>query len=167
MKLGIVEKVKDVSEWCSPMAFVPKPDGDVRPIIYLVHLNKFIERPVHPFPTPRDIIAQIPGMSKYFAVFDAKSGHWQIALDEESKPLTTFITEWGCYRYLRAPMGLTSSGDEFCARTDKALAGIPGVFKLVDDILMLGDSVEQLLDRVKAVFKRCEEHRITLSETKY
>ena len=167
MKLGIVEKVKDVSEWCSPMAFVPKPDGDVRPIIYLVHLNKFIERPVHPFPTPRDIIAQIPGMSKYFAVFDAKSGYWQIALDEESKPLTTFINEWGCYRYLRAPMGLTSSGDEFCARTDNALAGIPGVFKLVDDILMLGDSVEQLLDRVKAVFKRCEEHGITLSETKY
>ena len=50
-------------------------------------------------------------------------------------------------------MGLTSSGDEFCARTDKALVGISGVFKLVDDILMLGDSVEQLLDWVKAVFK--------------
>ena len=38
---------------------------------------------------------------------------------------------------------------------------------MVDDILMLGDSVEQLLDRVKAVSKRWEEHRITLSETKY
>ena len=64
-------------------------------------------------------------------------------------------------------MGLTSSGDEFCARTYKALAGIPGVFKLVDDILMFGDSVEQLLDRVKAVFKRCKEHGITLSDAKY
>ena len=32
---------------------------------------------------------------------------------------------------------------------------------------MLGDSVEQLLDRVKALFKSCEEHGITLSETKY
>ena len=64
-------------------------------------------------------------------------------------------------------MALTSSGDEFCARTDKALAGIPGVFKLVDDILMFGDNVEQLLDRVKAIFKRCEEHGITLSNMKY
>ena len=133
----------------------------------LVHLNKFVERPVHPLPSTKDIIAQIPGTSKYFAVFDAKNGYWQIPLDEESKPLTTFITEWGCYRYLRVPMGLTSSGDEFCARTDKALAGIPGVFKLVDDILMFGDSVEQLLDRVKALFKRCEEHGITLSNMKY
>ena len=41
----------------------------------------------------------------------------------------------GGYTYLRAPMGLTSSGDIFCARTDEALAGIPGVHKLVDDIL--------------------------------
>ena len=144
--------VKDVSDWCSPMSFVPKPNGDVKPVVDLVHLNKFVERPVHPLPSTKDIIAQIPGTSKYFAVFDAKNGYWQIPLDEESKPLTTFITEWRCYRYLRAPMGLTSSGDEFCARTDKALAGIPGVFKLVDDILMFGDSVEQLLDRVKAIF---------------
>ena len=108
------------------MSFVAKPYGDVWPVVDLVHLNKFVERPVHPFPSPKDIIAQIPGTSKYFAVFAAKNGYWQILLDEESKPLTTFITEWGCYRYLRAPMGLTSSGDEFCARTDKALAGIPG-----------------------------------------
>ena len=64
-------------------------------------------------------------------------------------------------------MRLTSSGDEFCARTDKALAGIPGVFKLVDDILMFGDSVEQLIDRVEAIFKCSEEHGTTLSNTKY
>ena len=102
VELGVLEVVKNESDWCSEMSFLPKPDG----------------------------------------VFDAKNGYWQIPLDEESKPLTTFITEWGCYRYLRAPMGLTSSGDKFCARTDKALAGIPGVFPLVDDVLMFGDSVE-------------------------
>ena len=79
--------VKDVSDWCSPMSFVPKPNGDVKPVVDLVHLNKFVERPVHPFPSPKDIIAQIPGTSKYFAVFDAKNGYWQISLDEESKRL--------------------------------------------------------------------------------
>ena len=54
VRLGILGKVEDVTDWCSPMLFVPKPDGDVRPIVDLVHLNKFMERPVHPFPTPRD-----------------------------------------------------------------------------------------------------------------
>ena len=38
-----------------------------------------------------------------------------------------------------APRGLISSGDEFCARSDIALANIPGVFKLVDDILVHGE----------------------------
>ena len=93
VELGVLKLVEDVLDWCSPKCFVPKPNGDVRPLVDLVHLYKFVERPVHPFPSPKDIIAQIPGTSKYFAVFDAKNGYWQIPLDEESKPLTTFITE--------------------------------------------------------------------------
>ena len=166
--LKIMEKVDDVSsEWCSPMSFVPKADGDVRPVVDLVHLNKYVERPVHPFPTPKDIIAMVPGTLRYFAVFDAKNGYWQIPLDDQSKPLTTFITEWGRYRYLRAPMGLASSGDEFCQRTDQALSGITGVSKLVDDVLVVGNTAEQLLERIKTVFERCEEHDITLSQKKY
>ena len=39
--------------------------------------------------------------------------------------------------------------------------------KLVDDILIVGDTVEKLLDRIKKVFQRCEEHDITLSKKKY
>ena len=64
-------------------------------------------------------------------------------------------------------MGLTSSGDEFCARTDKALSGITGVHKLVDDVISYGKDAEELMDRVKQVFKRCEEWGITLSKEKY
>ena len=112
VEFSIMEKVDDISsEWCSPMSFVPKADGDVRKVADLVHLNKFVERPTHPFPTPKDIVAMVPGTWRYFAVFDAKNRYWQIPLNEQSKPLTTFITKWGRYRYLRAPMGLASSGD--------------------------------------------------------
>ena len=60
-----------------------------------------------------------------------------------------------------------SSGDEFCARTDKALSGIPGVHKLVDDIIVYGQDADELMDRFKQVFKRCEEWGITLSKEKY
>ena len=80
--------------------------------------------------------------------------------------LTTFITDFGLYRYRRAPMGLTSSGDEFCSRTDHALAGITGMYKLVDDILIYGNTESQLIERIEEVLKRCEEHRITLSNSK-
>ena len=105
------------------MSFVPKPNGQVRSVVDLVQLNKFVDRPTHPFPAPKDIIASIPKGSKCFAVFDAANGYWQIPLEEESRPYTCFMTEWGRFQYKRAPMGLVSSGDEFCARTDSLQTG--------------------------------------------
>ena len=121
----------------------------------------------HPFPALKDIVARIPKGAKCFAVFDAANGYWQIPLEEESREYTTFMTEWGHFRYLRAPMGLVSSGDEFCARTDRPLAGVPGVHKLVDDILVYGNDHAELLQRIKMVFERCQEWGITLSKSKY
>ena len=76
------------------------------------------------------------------------------------------MTEWGRYRYKRAPMGLVSSGNEFCARTDRALAGITGVYKLVDDILIYGENHEELLHRIKLAFQQSSEWGITLSNKK-
>ena len=67
----------------------------------------------------------------------------------------------------RAPMGLTSSGDEFCSRTDHALVGITGMYKLVDNILIYGNTESQLIERIEEVLKRCEEHKITLSNSTY
>ena len=166
IELGIIEKVDGVSEWCSPMSFVQKPGGGIRSVVDLVQLNKHVDRPTHPFPASKEIISRIPKKSACFAVFDCKHGYWQIELAKESRPYTCFMTEWGRYQYKRAPMGLISSGDEFCARTDRVLADIPGVFKLVDDILVYAENYGQLLERIRTVFKRCEEWGITLSEDK-
>ena len=75
VELSIMEKVDDVSsKWRSLMSFVLKADGDVRPVADLVHLNKFVERPTHLFPTPKDIVAMVPSTSRYLLVFDAKKG---------------------------------------------------------------------------------------------
>ena len=166
-KKGVIEKVIGPTDWCSAISFVRKPNGKIRSVVDLVQLNKYVKRPTHPFPSPRDIVASIDKNSKCFAVFDAANGYWQIPLSEKSKDLTTFITEWGRYRYTRAPMGLISSGDEFCHRTDKALMELPGIHKLVDDILICAENYDQLYERIRNVFERCREHGITLSKKKY
>ena len=82
-------------QWCSAMSFVQKPDGKIRTVLDLVQLNKYVKRPTHPFPSPRDIVASIDKDSKCFAVLNAASWYWQIPLAEKSKDLTTFITQWG------------------------------------------------------------------------
>ena len=63
-------------------------------------------------------------------------------------------------------MGLVSSGDLFCQRSDMALTGLPGIEKLVDDILVMGATKEELLERTEKVIKRCQEHNITLNSQK-
>jgi hypothetical protein len=95
LEMGIIERVEGVSRWCSLMSFVPKPSGTVRSVVDLVQLNKFVDRPTHPFPTAKTIVARIPKGSKCFAVFDCANGYWQIPLEEESRPYTCFMTEWG------------------------------------------------------------------------
>ena len=100
-------------------------------------------------------------------MFDCLKGYWQIELDEKSRRYTTFLTEFGQYKYLRAPMGLCLSGDEFCQRTDEALGNINGGKKLVDYILIFAPDDKTLLKRIKEVFTKCAEWGITLAKNKF
>ncbi len=113
--------------------------------------------------TPRDAV-ELPRGARKFASLDAKTGYWQTLLDEESQALTTFITPWGRYKFLRNPMDLSSAQDEYCRRTDEALAGVENLRKVVDDILVYGHTNQELLDNVISILERCKEHRITLNQ---
>ena len=129
--------------------------------------NKHVQRPVHPFPSPQEIISSIDPSSKVFAKLDCVSGYHQIPLDEESSYLTTMLLPSGRYRYLRAPMGLNASSDDFCRHTDWALQGLNGVLKLVDDIIVFAPSIEILKTRLNAVIERCQTNNIILSKKKF
>jgi len=64
-------------------------------------------------------------------------------------------------------MGLSSSSDELCRRTDEALLGLDGVVKVVDDLLVQGENLDQLVLRLEEVLARCRGHGITLSAEKF
>lgn len=166
--MGIVENAEDEpSDWVAPFLVVGKPGGGVRLVVDNQHLNKHIRRPVHPFPSTKDIMSSIPAGSKFFSVMDATKGFWQIPISEEAKKLTTFLSPWGRKRFCRAPMGLNCSGDEYCARGDLALQGVDNVKKVVDDILVHGATFEQMYRSFRSVLMRCREHKITLSSKKF
>ena len=102
----------ETTDWCSPAFFLAKADGvRVRLVTDYTKLNKYVKRPVHPFPATRDIIQSVPKGQRVFAKLDAVHGYFQLALDEESSFLTTFLLPQGKFRYLRAPMGLNASSD--------------------------------------------------------
>jgi len=162
----VIVKEDGPTEWCSPAFFVPKKEGKVRLVTDYTKLNKFVIRPIHPFPSVQDIIQSIPPGMRFFAKLDALNGYFQLALDEESSKLTTFLLPYGRFRYLRSPMGLSSSSDEFCRYSDRAIEGLPWTRKIVDDILVWAPDMDTLADRLKVISERCKSLNIVLSKKK-
>ena len=108
IKSGIIIPCDKPTDWCSPAFFVPKGDGKrVRLVTDYTRLNKFVVRPVHPFPSASDIVQSIPASSTCFAKLDATHGYFQIPLSDEASKLTTFLLPSGRYCYLRAPISLS------------------------------------------------------------
>ena len=92
--------------------------------------------PVHPLPLVADIIQSILATSTCFAKLDATHGYFQLPLDDEASRLTPFILPSGRYHYLRAPMRLSSSLNEWCRHSDGVVEGFPWCKKIVDNILI-------------------------------
>ena len=78
------------------------------------------------------------------------SGYFQLRLDKESQGLTVFNTEFGRYLFLRAPQGLSSSGDAFNANTDRFYSGI-GKY-LLKQVELLQNSYPVPKDPVNMMF---------------
>ena len=155
------------TEWCAPAFFVLKQDGELRLVVDYTGWNKHVERPVHVFPSTSEIIAGIDPKSKYFCKLDALSGYHQVPLDEESAELTTFLLPSGRFKHLVVPMGLSASLDVFCRMSDDIVANLPGVRKLVDDILISAPTVDVLTERIIALLEHCRQHNFILSKRKF
>ncbi len=66
--------------------------------------------------------------------------------------------------FLRYPMG---AQDKKCRRGDEALAGKESIRKVVDDILVYGQSNQELLDNTIKLLEQCRRHKITLNPKKF
>ena len=73
-----------------------------------------------------------------YTVLDAKTGFWQVKLDEQSSYLTTFNTPFGGYRWLRMPFGISSAPEVWQQRMNQFIEGLVGVEVLADDVLICG-----------------------------
>ena len=132
----ILAQASDTTDWCSPGFFVPKTDGRVRLVTDLTHLNRYVKRPVHPFPSTRDILQSIPHDAVYFLNMDAVHGYFQLALSKESPNLTAVLLQQGKFKNLLAPMGLNASAHEWCCHSDQMVIGLPWAKKIMDDTII-------------------------------
>ncbi|PAA74746.1 hypothetical protein BOX15_Mlig024279g1 [Macrostomum lignano] len=158
---GVIEEVH-ASEWVSNLVVVPKPNGSLRICNDLRNPNKAIVPDKHPLPTFEQLSAEFAG-SKIFTKLDLNSSYLQLELAEESRNLTTFITDEGLYRYTRVCFGMNSAPAAFQKVLSKVLEKVKGVVHYIDDIVMHAVTRAEHDKAVTAVLDRLKEHNITLN----
>ena len=98
---GYIEPI-EASEWVSPMH---KPDGRVRLCIDLCDVKSKIIVERYPIPNIHEMLSTLESV-KVFTTIDLSSAYHQIALTNESKDITAFITTEVFFRFTRIPLVL-------------------------------------------------------------
>ena len=123
------------------MHVVPKQDGTPRRTVDMRPLNTHCVRETQHIVPPYKQARIVPA-GTWRTVTDAWNGYHSVPLAEEDRHLTTFITEYGRYRYKVAPQGYLASGDGYNQRYDNIIASIPRKTKCVDAALLWDELLE-------------------------
>ncbi|XP_062711240.1 uncharacterized protein K02A2.6-like [Aedes albopictus] len=168
IKANIIEPVIDGMDtsFCSSMLVVPKGKEDIRLVIDLRGPNRYIYRTPFSMPTLEQILAEIDGAT-WFSTIDISNAYFHIELDEESRHLTNFFTEFGMFRCVRLPFGLCNAPDLFQETLQrKILGGCKGCKNYQDDVLVFGATKEEHDRNLEAVLACLANHNVKLNEEK-
>ncbi|XP_055547651.1 uncharacterized protein LOC129731571 [Wyeomyia smithii] len=109
---GIIERVTTAPQWISGMSAVPKGKGDFRLVVNMRAPNKAIKREYFRSPIIDEMKVKLHG-AKYFTKLDLSDAFYHLELSEDSRVLTTFITENGMYRFTRLMFGVNCAPEIF------------------------------------------------------
>ena len=147
---------------------VQKKDVDLRFCIDLRKLNEQTIKDAYSLPWIDLTLDSLQG-SQWFSSLDLKSGYWQVKIDEESKPLTTFtVGLLGFYESKRMPFRLTNTPATFQRLMETCLGDLNlhwCIFYL-DDIVIFSKDPASHLKRLEAVFWKLEEAGLKLKPSK-
>ena len=161
---GVIVRQTEPTEWVSSMVTVIKP-SKIRICIDPRDLNQAIKREHYPMKTIEEVVAEIPG-AKVFSTLDARSGFWQIKLDEASFKLCTFNSPFGRYRFTRLPFGIKSAPEVFQKSMSNLFENIERAKPIVDDIVVWGQDVKEHDVRLRQVLDRAREANLKLNPEK-
>ena len=166
--LQVIEPVPQgtPTTWCARMIVVPKNDGSPRRTVDLQKLNDATLRETHHTPTPFEQVSTVPP-NTLKTILDAWNGYHSVLLAQESRDATTFITEWGRYRYLRAPMGFHASGDVYTKRFDDITVDMERKTRCIDDSLLWDNDLGSAFWHTLKYIVTCNRNGVVFNPKKF
>ena len=155
------------SPWSSPVVLVDKKDGTKRFCVDYRELNKHTIKDSFPLPRIDESIDYLAG-AKYFCTLDLAAGYWQVPLDDEAKLKSAFVVPGGLFEFQVMPFGLCNAPSTFQRLMETVLAGLQWKIALIylDDVIVFGSSVEEVVDRLQVIFTRLREAKLKLKPQK-
>ena len=171
IRLGILGRVPPDApiEWCASGMILEKDNlgRDVRLVVDSKEMNEFLERDAFPMQSARELVKQIPPTLKVFLSVDFYKGYYQIPLAPKDQLKTTFMLHsLGLFYMKRVPQGSKCSVDFFNRVTDDLVYNIPNCLKMVDDVLIHGATVDEVLTNLRKLLVKCKEKEFTLHPKK-
>ncbi|MCP3866870.1 MAG: hypothetical protein GY703_02000 [Gammaproteobacteria bacterium] len=155
------------SSWAAAPVLVKKADGKLRWCLDFRGLNAVSKKDVYPLPLISECTDALEG-NVWFSKLDANSAYWQIPVHPDSKEKTAFRTRHGLFEFNRLPFGLCNAPSTFCRAMDLVLRGLNWriVLAFLDDICVLGKTVDDHFRNLREVFQRFREHQLKLKPSK-
>jgi hypothetical protein len=154
-------------EWGFQMFGVPKPSGTgTRWVVDYRPLNLVSEADNYPLPIMDDIRDRMGGC-EVFSALDFMTGFHQCPVDPESVPYLSFVTPFGRYEYLVAPMGPSSVPSHFQRAVDMTFEDMREFVEVfVDDLTVYTRKADDHLGQLRRIFERCREKKLKVGLTK-
>lgn len=151
---GIIRESE--SPYSSPVLLVKKKDGSDRMCVDFRALNRLTVKDRYPLPLIDDHLDRL-GKARFFTTLDMATGFHQINLDEESIPLTGFVTPEGHYEYIKMPYGLANAPivyQRIISNTLREFIETGNVVVYIDDCLILSYSIAEGMQTLKEVLDK-------------
>jgi hypothetical protein len=160
------------SEWNFPLIVVQKKmdasgKRKWRICIDFRKLNEVTIGDSYPLPNIQEILDKL-GRARYFTALDCASGYLQVPIAKEDRHKTAFSTVDGHFEYARMPFGLKSAPSTFQRMMNNILSELIGnrCLVYVDDILILGETLNEHNSKLRMVFQKLREFNIKIEPDK-
>ena len=166
LDIGDIRKLHSL--WASVVVLVQKKDGSLRFCIDLRKPNNWTVKDTYSLPHTDETLNSLQG-SQWFSSFDLKSGYWQVKMDEDSKPLTTFtIGPLTVYKCNRMPFRLINAPVIFQQLMATCLRNLNLNWCIIylDDIPIFSKDLASHLERLEAIFQKLEQAGLKLKPSK-
>ena len=176
MKQGLLEEVKEHTDWVNSCVIMEKDTGShhspnhtikkkLRICLDPRDLNEALER--EPFHTCSvdEITAELQGMT-VFTIVDFKKGYWRVVLYPDSRKLTCMALPFGRFQWTQLPMGTVVAQDIFQSRLDSIFIGMDGVTGIADDMVIAGRDEMEHDRNFLAFMEKCVSNNLALNSEK-